>query len=102
MVGAHNLGANIILCDIEKDSWCLCPKSVEKNITKKTKAIIAVDLFGNMANWEELDKISKKYNIPIIEDSAEALGSKLNNIKAGKFGIASTFSFHNTKTMTTG
>lgn len=101
-VSSVHLGAKVIFCDIEKDSWCLDPISVRNNITEKTKAIIAVDLFGNMANWEELEKISKEYNIPLIEDAAEALGSTLNNVKAGKFGIGSTFSFHNTKTMTTG
>ena len=102
MVGAAKLGATVVFCDIEEDSWCLCPESIENSITSKTKAIIAVDLFGNMANWEKLQKISEEYNIPIIEDAAEALGSTYNKIRAGKFGLASTFSFHNTKTMTTG
>ena len=50
-------GCKLVFCDIEKDSWCLDPESVKKNINKNTKAIIAVDLFGNMANWEELNKI---------------------------------------------
>ena len=101
-VGAYHLGAKIIFCDIENDSWCLDPQSVKENITPQTKAIISVDLFGNMANWSELNKISKEYNIPLIEDAAEALGSTLNGKKAGSFGIGSVFSFHNTKTMTTG
>ena len=101
-VSTIHLGAKPIFCDIEKDSWCLDPISVRNSITDKTKAIIAVDLFGNMANWEELQKISDEYNIPLVEDAAEALGSTLNGVKAGKFGIGSTFSFHNTKTMTTG
>ena len=101
-VSTVHLGAKPIFCDIEKDSWCLDPASVRKSITNKTKAIIVVDLFGNMANWEELEKISQEYNIPLIEDAAEALGSTLRGVKAGKFGIGSTFSFHNTKTITTG
>ncbi len=101
-VGAVHLGAKLVFADIEKDSWCICPNSIRKNITNKTKAIIAVNLFGNMADWNELKKISKETNIPIIEDAAESLGSTYNNTKAGKFGIGSTFSFHNTKTMTTG
>ena len=101
-VSTVHLGAKPIFCDIEKDSWCLDPASVRKNITNKTKAIIVVDLFGNMANWEELEKISQEYNIPLIEDAAEALGSTLRGVKAGKFGIGSAFSFHNTKTITTG
>ena len=102
VVSSVHLGAKLVFCDIEKDSWCLDPASVRDNITNNTKAIIAVDLFGNMANWAELEKISEGYGIPIIEDAAEALGSTFNGVKAGKFGIGSTFSFHNTKTMTTG
>jgi perosamine synthetase len=101
-VSTVHLGANLVFCDIETDSWCLDPKSVRDSITPNTKAIIVVDLFGNMANWTELEKISKEYNIPLVEDAAEALGSVLNNRKAGTFGVGSTFSFHNTKTMTTG
>jgi perosamine synthetase len=101
-VSTVHLGAKPIFCDIEKDSWCLDPVSVEASITENTKAIIAVDLFGNMANWTALNIISKKYGIPLIEDAAESLGSTLNGVRAGKFGVGSAFSFHNTKTMTTG
>ena len=101
-VGAVHLGAELVFTDIEKDSWCLDPVSVRKNITSKTKAIIVVDLFGNMANWDELNKITEETGIPIIEDAAEAIGSTCRGTRAGKFGVASTFSFHNTKTMTTG
>lgn len=94
--------AKVVLCDINKDTWCIDPKSVEKNITSKTKAIISVNLFGNMAQMDELMSISNKYNIPLIEDSAESLGSTYKGIKSGKFGIGSVFSFHRTKTLTTG
>ncbi|EDZ62295.1 DegT/DnrJ/EryC1/StrS aminotransferase [Sulfurimonas gotlandica GD1] len=94
--------AKVVLCDIDETTWCLDPKSVEKNITNKTKAIVSVNLFGNMANWNELLKISKKYNIPLIEDAAQSLGSTYKGIKSGKFGIGSVFSFHRTKTLTTG
>jgi len=96
------LGATPVFCDIEPENWCLDPQSVEKAITKKTKVIIAVDLFGNMPLMNELLAISKKYNIPLIEDAAEALGSVYCGTKAGKFGIGSVFSFHRTKTITTG
>jgi len=91
-----------VFCDIEADTWCLDPKSVEKRITKRTKAIIVVDLYGNMPNMDALVKIAKKYKLFLIEDAAEALGSTYKGIKAGKFGIGSVFSFHRTKTLTTG
>jgi len=94
--------ATPIFCDILRDSWCVNPEEVRNNITAKTKAIIAVDLYGNMANMEELEKISKEFNIPLIEDSAEALGSVYRGKRAGKFGVGSVFSFHSTKTITTG
>jgi len=96
------LGANLVFCDIEKDTWCIDPVSIEKSITKKTKAVIAVDLFGNMPNMTEIEKICKKNGIFLIEDAAEAIGSSYHGKKAGSFGVGSTFSFHNTKTMSTG
>lgn len=94
--------AKPVFCDIEPGNWCLDPKSVENNITENTKAIIVVDIFGNMPLMGELLDISERYNIPLIEDAAEALGSTYKEIKAGKFGIGSVFSFHRTKTITTG
>src|SRR3989344_4307571 len=90
-----------VLCDIEASTWCLDPKSVERRITPKTKAIIAVDLFGNMPDMEALEKIAKQHKLFLIEDAAEALGTVYKGKKAGKFGIGSVFSFHRTKTLTT-
>jgi len=94
--------ARPVFCDIEPENWCLDPKSVENNITEKTKAIFVVDLYGNMPLMDELVDISDRYKIPLIEDSAEALGSVYKGVRAGKFGIGSVFSFHRTKTITTG
>lgn len=91
-----------VFADINYSDWCLNLESVERCITSKTKAIIVVDLFGNMPQMEELTLLAEKYNIPLIEDAAEALGSKYRNIRAGKFGIAGVHSFHRTKTITTG
>lgn len=96
------LRAKPIFVDISPINWCLDPVAVEKAITKRTKAIIAVNLYGNMANMHALQAISKKYDIPLIEDAAESLGSEYHGIKSGKFGIGSVFSFHRTKTITTG
>ncbi|MCD6394842.1 MAG: DegT/DnrJ/EryC1/StrS family aminotransferase [Planctomycetes bacterium] len=94
--------ATPVFCDIEPVNWCLDPQSVDKQITPRTKAIIAVDLFGNMPLMDELAEIAKRNNIVLIEDAAEAVGSTYKGVRAGKFGIGSVFSFHRTKTITTG
>ena len=96
------LKAKPVFCDIDPVHWCLTADSIERNITDKTKAIIVVDLYGNMPNMNAISDLSEHYNIPLIEDSAEALGSKYYDKRAGKFGIGSVFSFHRTKTLTTG
>lgn len=96
------LGATPIFVDVDADSWCLEAQTVEPFITERTKAIIAVDLYGNMPDWAALLALSEKYNIPIVEDAAEAVGSKYNNNPAGSFGVTGCFSFHGSKTMTTG
>ena len=96
------LRAKPVFCDIDPINWCLDPTSVAKAITKKTKAIIVVDLFGNMPLMDELIALARKHKIPLIEDAAESLGSTYKGTKAGKFGVASVFSFHRTKTITTG
>ncbi len=95
-------GATPVFCDIDASSWCATPEAVEHCITPRTKAIIVVDLYGNMADWTGFAALSARTGIPILEDSAEALGSTFNGTKAGKFGAASVFSFHRTKTITTG
>lgn len=100
--GVTHCGAEPVFCDIEKDSWCIDPESVIKNITPKTRAIIVVNLYGNMANWNALREIADKRGIYLIEDAAESLGSTYMGIRSGKFGTGSVFSFHRTKTITTG
>ena len=91
-----------VFADISRENWCLDPISVINRITSRTRAILAVDLYGNMADWDSLQSIGETFGIPIIEDAAEALGSTLHGIRAGKFGVAGVHSFHRTKTMTTG
>jgi len=94
--------ATTILADIDPVSWCLTAESIEKVITPLTKAVIVVDLYGNMPDYEAIKKVCDKHNIYMIEDAAESLGSIYKGVRAGKFGIGSTFSFHRTKTITTG
>jgi perosamine synthetase len=96
------LRATPVFCDIDPVNWCLDPLSVERAITPRTKAIIAVDLFGNMPLMDELLAVAGRHGIPLIEDAAEALGSTYKGTRAGKFGVGSVFSFHRTKTVVTG
>jgi len=100
--GITYLRATPVFCDIEAKHWCLDPESVKQSITPRTKAIIAVDIFGNMPLMDELQAIADQHGIPLIEDAAEALGSTYKGARAGSFGLASVFSFHRTKTLATG
>lgn len=94
--------AKTIFADIDPINWCISLDSVKNLVTDKTRAIIAVDLYGNMPEFHELQEFCDQRGIYLIEDAAEALGSQLDGIKAGKFGVGSVFSFHRTKTITTG
>ena len=93
--------AKLILCDVNKNNFCISIKSLKKYF-KRTKVIISVNVYGNMADYDELQKICKKRKILLIEDAAESLGSYFNKKISGSFGDASVFSFHRTKTITTG
>ena len=94
--------AKLILCDVENNNWCLSLKTIQKKISAKTKVIISVNIFGNMPNYNEIVKFFKKKKIYLLEDSADSLGSTYFGKKSGSFGDASVFSFHRTKTITTG
>lgn len=96
------LGANPVFVDILPETWCIDPSKIEEAITPKTKAIIAVHLYGNLCDMDEIMKIAKKYNLYVIEDAAEAIGSVYKGKKAGSIGDFGVFSFHGTKTITTG
>lgn len=98
---AH-LGAKPVFVDILEDSWCIDPEKAEAAITPKTKAIVAVHLYGNLCDMDRLLAIGEKHGIPVIEDAAEAIGSVWHGKRAGSMGKFGAFSFHGTKTMTTG
>ncbi|MDC1004967.1 DegT/DnrJ/EryC1/StrS family aminotransferase [Opitutales bacterium] len=97
-----HLGAKPIFVDILEDSWCIDPALAKAAITPRTKAIIATHLYGNLCEMDELLKIGKEHDIAIIEDSAEAIGSIYHGRRAGSMGTFGAFSFHGTKTITTG
>ncbi len=96
------VGATPVFADMDEKTWCISAESFEKCITPKTKAVIPVDLYGGMPDWDRILEIARKHNIAVIEDAAEALGSEYKGRKAGAFGDTGTFSFHGSKTMTTG
>lgn len=96
------VGATPVFADIDERTWCLSPESFAECITSKTKAVIPVDLYGGMPNWKKNHEIARRHNIAVIEDAAEALGSEYQGRKAGCFGDTGCFSFHGSKTMTTG
>ncbi|MHB8424937.1 MAG: DegT/DnrJ/EryC1/StrS family aminotransferase [Gammaproteobacteria bacterium] len=97
-----HLGAKPVLVDVLPDTWCLNPAEVEAAITRRTKAILAVHLYGNLCDLDALREIGKRHGIPVIEDAAEAIGSIWHGHRAGSLGIFGAFSFHGTKTLTTG
>lgn len=101
------LGAYPVFVDSEKETWNLCPAAVEEAIKagiargKKPKAIIAVCLYGMPYQTGAVSELSRRYDIPVIEDSAEALGSSYRNQKCGTFGDLAVLSFNGNKMITT-
>lgn len=100
-------GATPIFVDSEKDTWNICPDLLHKAIKdriskgKKPKAIIAVHLYGMPYKNDEISQLAKMYDIPVIEDSAEALGSQYHDNKCGSLGDISILSFNGNKIITT-
>lgn len=95
-------GAIPVFADIDPKTWCLSPASFEKLITPKTKAVVVVDLYGNMPDMKNILKIARKHKLYVIEDVAEAMGAEYYGKKSGSFGAVSTFSFNATKIMMSG
>ncbi len=95
-------GAKPIFVDILKKNYTIDPDDLQKKITKKTRAIIPVHLYGNVANVERLTEITKKHNLPIIEDSAQSLGSTYKGKHSGTFFEMGCFSMYPAKVMTSG
>ena len=96
------LGAKPVFADIQYDTLNIDPKSVEEKITSKTKAIICVHFGGNPVDLDELREVASKHNLPIIEDSAHAMGSEYKGKPIGSTGDIITFSFQSIKIVTCG
>ena len=88
--------------DAEFDTWNINPELIEEKITNKTKAIMVVHLYGHPCDMDRIQEIADKYNLPIIEDAAEAHGAEYKSRKAGSLGDISTFSMYANKIMTSG
>lgn len=96
------VGATPVFADIDAQTWCMSPEAFEAAITPRTKAAIVVDLYGSMPDWDRLNDIGARHGVTLIEDAAEAVGSRWHGRPAGSFGTMSAFSFHGSKTLTTG
>jgi len=94
--------AKPIFVDCHPDYWCIDPVKIEEKITKKTRAIILVHLYGHPCDMDAIMKIAKKHNLYVIEDTAEAHGAEYRGKKVGSFGDISCFSFFGNKIITTG
>ena len=102
MAPVSYVGARPVFVDILPDTWCIDPAAVEAAITPATRAIIGVDLYGSMCNWAALRDIADRHGLCLFQDAAEALGSTYAGRQAGSHGDAAAFSFHGSKTITTG
>ena len=91
-----------VYADIDKNDFTICPKSIEKKITKKTKAIITVSIFGLSPKMDEIKKIANKYKLKIVEDNAESMLTFYKNKIIGSFGDISSYSFENSKHLSSG
>lgn len=96
------VGAVPVFADIDPKTWCLSAESFEACITPKTKAVIPVDLYGNMPDCDAIREVAQRKHVALIEDAAESIGSEYKSRKAGSFGETGVFSFHGSKTLTTG
>jgi len=93
------LGATPVFVDTDPEMFNIVPELIEKAITPKTRAIIPVHLFGQIAEMDEIMDIAKRNNLHVIEDAAQAIGSTYKNKKAGSFGDTGCFSFYPTKNL---
>jgi perosamine synthetase len=96
------VGATPVFADCDEKTWCISSDAFQDCVTPRTKAVIPVDLYGNMPEMDAIRDIAHDNDIAIIEDAAEAIGSEYHGKCSGSFGDTGVFSFHGSKTMTTG
>lgn len=95
-------GAKPVFVDIMEDTFNIDPTKIEEKVTKKTKAIVTVDLYGHLCDYDEIDKIVKSDKLIVIEDACQSINAEYQGKKAGSFGDVSAFSFYATKNITCG
>src|SRR4026209_2171322 len=95
-------GAKPVFVDSLPDTWNLDPAAVEQAVTRRTRAIIVVHLFGHPAHMDEIQSIADKYGLHVIEDACEAHGSEYHGTRVGSIGTMGCFSFYGNKIITTG
>ena len=95
-------GATPVLCDIDPLTLAIDPAGIARRITPRTRAVIAVDVFGHPALWDETEALCRKHGLLLIDDSAEAIGARYRGRPAGSFGDAGIFAFYPNKQITTG
>jgi len=95
-------GATPVFIEIERDTYNLDPADLERRITPRTKAVMAVDVFGHPADWDAIARIAEQYHLKVIDDSCEALGASFKGTRLGRFGDAAAFAFYPNKQITTG
>jgi perosamine synthetase len=96
------VGARPVFVDIDPVTMNIDHEKIASKITSRTKAVIPVEVFGSPANFDHICRTTTEHNLPVLEDSCEALGSTLNGKKCGTFGLMSTFAFYPNKQITTG
>jgi len=97
-----HVGARPVFADVDRSSWCITAESIERCITPKTKAVVVVDLLGNVPEWPDIIDLCQKKGIYVVEDAAEGLGATYAGRQAGSFGVISLFSFNATKLIMSG
>lgn len=95
-------GATPVFVDVEPDTYCLSVADVERKITPRTRAVMAVDVYGHPAEWDALAAVARARGLKVIDDSCEALGAEYRGRKVGGFGDAAAFAFYPNKQITTG
>lgn len=95
-------GARPVMVDVDQETWCIDPERIREKITKRTKAIIVVHMYGHPCDMDKIAQIAGEHNLFIIEDAAQAHGTEYKSRPVGSIGHVGCFSFYATKTLTTG